>query len=135
MAAADHGRMNNRIRVVLAGVTTAAFMGGLTVGGLALRDPSTSAAPAAPAKPIVRTRVIHQTKVRTVHEPVHKSPPASGSPTPPAQITAVATPAGPVRAVPPRVIAAPRKVTSRVSPTGGHGGDDRGEHAHEGGDD
>jgi hypothetical protein len=117
----------NRIRI--AAISAAFFLGGLTAVGFgfqASRD--STATPVTVVRP--KVQVIHKTRVRTVHVRPKRAHPAPAPAAP-----AAAAPPGPAvqPAAAPQVVAqAPKRVKSRVSPTGrggeGREGDDRGEH-------
>lgn len=111
----------NRIRI--AALSAAFFLGGMTAVGFGMKATRDSTATQVTvANP--KVRVIHQTRIRTVHVRPKRRP------TPPTPPAAAAPPAPTVQPVssPPVVVQAPKRVKSRVSPTGGrHEGDDRGE--------
>jgi hypothetical protein len=113
----------NRIRI--AALSAAFFLGGMTAVGFGLKATRDSTAtPVTVTHP--RVQVIHQTRIRTVHVRPKRKP---APPAPPAPAVA-APPAPTVQQVstPPAVVQAPKRVKSRVSPTGRrHEGDDGGE--------
>jgi hypothetical protein len=116
--------MNNKARLRITALVTTAFIGGLAAGGVALRQGSKQSIAAVHpvGTPRVRTEVIHETHVKTVH--VRRRPAAAPARTG----TVAAAPVAPAVQPRPVVVEAPRKVTSRVSPTGARGeGEERGE--------
>jgi hypothetical protein len=119
--------MNRINRIRIAAVSAAFFLGGLTAVGFGLRGNGHSS-PAQVTAVRPKVQVIHQTRVKTVHVRPKRKP----APAPPAPVAApTPAPAAPAvqPASTPRVVQAPTRVKSRVSPTGNRGeGDDRGEH-------
>jgi hypothetical protein len=113
--------MKNSPRMAVAVLMTALVIGGIAVAGLSLRShPAQIASPS----PLVRERVVHETRVRTVHVHPRKATSASASPPPAPAVTTVRSTASqqPPQAAP------PQEVSSRVSPVGGRGEHERGEH-------
>lgn len=122
--------MKNRTRIALAASMTAFLIGGLSGAGLSLRSHPTSSGSTTPS-PLVRDRIVHRTRVRTIAVPSTKpASSAGGSPSPTGVATTLASAAEDVN---PRIVT-PRKVSSRVSPVGGRHAEEEPEHEHEGSD-
>jgi hypothetical protein len=106
------GLMRHLTRIRIAALSAAFFLGGLTAAGFAIKTTQDSGSRLVTAHP--STKVIHETRTRTVHVRAKRTNPPAG------QIQQVSQAQSPVQV--------PAKVRSRVSPTGGeHEGDDGGE--------
>jgi len=121
--------MRHLTRIRIAALSAAFFLGGVTAAGFGIRAArDTGSTPVSTVRP--RTQVLHQTRIRTAHVRAKR---AHSSSSPPGTETGPVSAPRQVVGVPPSqtrtvVAQAPAKVQSRVSPAGGKGEDDGGEH-------